>query len=90
MIQTQDKKRKIEKLYVYTDGGSRGNPGPAAIAVIICDKTNILNKYAEFIGKTTNNVAEYKALIKLQQLRFCLNQFRLKHHRIGEKENTHL
>lgn len=46
------------KLIINTDGGSRGNPGPAAIGVVIGSR-----KYGEYIGETTNNVAEYKALI---------------------------
>ena len=47
-----------KKLVIYTDGGARGNPGPAAIGYVVGGK-----KYGEFIGETTNNVAEYKALI---------------------------
>lgn len=48
------------KLIIYTDGGARGNPGPAAIGVAI----DGLNKhYSEAIGNTTNNIAEYKAMI---------------------------
>ena len=46
------------RLTIWTDGGARGNPGPAAIGVVIGGK-----KYGERIGETTNNVAEYKALI---------------------------
>ena len=46
------------KLIIYTDGGARGNPGPAAIGVVIGDR-----KYGEKIGDTTNNVAEYKAVV---------------------------
>lgn len=46
------------KLIIYTDGGARGNPGPAAIGVVIAGKG-----YSEAIGNTTNNVAEYKAVI---------------------------
>ena len=45
-------------LVIHTDGGARGNPGPAAIGAVIGAK-----KYGEKIGETTNNVAEYKALI---------------------------
>ncbi|MFZ2154020.1 MAG: ribonuclease HI family protein [Candidatus Moraniibacteriota bacterium] len=49
-----------EKIIIYTDGGSRGNPGPAAIGVWI----ETLNKrYGECIGIKTNNDAEYEALI---------------------------
>ena len=46
------------KLVISTDGGARGNPGPAAIGVVVGGK-----KYGERIGETTNNVAEYKALV---------------------------
>lgn len=55
----------IRKVRLYTDGGSRGNPGAGAIGVVICDESNkILHEYAECIGHCTNNQAEYKALIK--------------------------
>lgn len=61
------------KYILYTDGGSRGNPGPAGIGVVICDtKGEILKRYGETIGETTNNEAEYQALIfglkKLKQV----------------------
>ncbi len=46
------------KLIIYTDGGARGNPGPAAVGVIVGDQ-----KFRKYIGETTNNVAEYKAVI---------------------------
>lgn len=56
---------KVHTLHIYTDGGSRGNPGNAAIAFIIEDaEGNILEKHSRYIGVTTNNVAEYTALIK--------------------------
>ena len=49
---------------IYSDGGARGNPGPAAIGAIVCDeKGNILQEHGEVIGETTNNVAEYTAVI---------------------------
>lgn len=52
------------KLIVNVDGGARGNPGPAAIGVVVQDEgENILEEHAEKIGSATNNVAEYKALI---------------------------
>jgi len=52
------------KLIVYTDGGSRGNPGPAAIGVVVLnEKDEPLKKYSETIGDTTNNEAEYQAVI---------------------------
>ena len=55
-------------IYTNSDGGSRGNPGPAAIGVIIRKDEAILMKYSERINDCTNNVAEYKALIKALEL----------------------
>jgi len=60
---------KLNKIHVYTDGASRGNPGPSAIGVVIYDENkNVLEEYKECIGDTTNNTAEYKALIKALEL----------------------
>jgi ribonuclease HI len=51
-------------LKIYTDGASWGNPGPAAIgAVIKDDQQKILAKVSRYIGDTTNNQAEYQAVI---------------------------
>ena len=51
-------------LVIYTDGASRGNPGPGAIAFLILnEKGEILRKHKHYIGACTNNVAEYRALI---------------------------
>lgn len=59
------------KIIIHTDGGSRGNPGPAAIGVVIEGPTG-KNEYGEYIDETTNNEAEYRAVIfalkKLKQL----------------------
>lgn len=53
-----------KKIIIYTDGGSRGNPGPAAIGVVIKDeKGNLIKNYSEKIGEKTNNEAEYEAVI---------------------------
>jgi len=64
---------KMGKIIIYTDGGSRGNPGPAAIGVVICnEKGEEIKKYSEYIGEATNNEAEYRAVIfalkKVKQL----------------------
>lgn len=51
-------------LHTYSDGGARGNPGPAAIGVVLCDEQGqVLEERAECIGATTNNVAEYRAML---------------------------
>jgi ribonuclease HI len=53
------------KLYVHTDGGARGNPGPGAIGVAVKDeKKKIIKEVGKFIGRSTNNEAEYKAVIE--------------------------
>ncbi|MCX5686020.1 MAG: ribonuclease HI family protein [Candidatus Omnitrophica bacterium] len=55
---------KNKKVYIYADGGSRGNPGPAGIGVVILDeKKKRIKELSKYIGETTNNNAEYNALI---------------------------
>jgi ribonuclease HI len=52
------------KLVVNVDGGARGNPGPAAIAAVVQDVDGgVLEEHGEAIGRATNNVAEYRALL---------------------------
>lgn len=51
-------------LYCYIDGAARGNPGPAGIGVIITDQDGaVLREIARYLGETTNNVAEYRAIL---------------------------
>ena len=52
-------------LHLFTDGGSRGNPGQAAVGCVLFDplKNEVLREYGECIGVQTNNIAEYQALI---------------------------
>jgi ribonuclease HI len=53
------------KLTIYTDGASRGNPGPASYGFTISDENKkLLVEEGEYIGETTNNVAEYTAVLK--------------------------
>lgn len=60
---------KKQKITVYTDGGARGNPGPAAIGIVVnfgASAAAILGtskKYGEYLGEKTNNQAEYEAVI---------------------------
>jgi ribonuclease HI len=55
----------VTRLVVHVDGGARGNPGPAAIGVVVSDPGGeVLDELAERIGRATNNVAEYRALLR--------------------------
>lgn len=55
---------RYAKLTIYTDGGARGNPGPAGIGAVLYDEQkNIVAEISEYIGETTNNQAEYKAVV---------------------------
>jgi len=62
----------MRKISIYTDGGSRGNPGKAAIGVVfVNEKNQIIKKYSDYLGDNfTNNEAEYKAVI------FALKKFK--------------
>lgn len=55
----------MKKTFIaYTDGGARGNPGPAAAAAVIMDgQQNLVSKKTKFLGTATNNIAEYAGLI---------------------------
>jgi len=55
----------MKKIIIYTDGGSRGNPGKAGIGVVFCnEKGQTIKEYSEYLGDSlTNNEAEYQALI---------------------------
>jgi len=57
----------VDRVLIYCDGGSRGNPGPAAIGAVVLDPSthppSTLAEVSESIGVATNNVAEYRALI---------------------------
>jgi len=61
----------MKKVIIYTDGGSRGNPGPSAVGVVFCnEKGEVIKKYGQEIEQGTNNEAEYKAVI------FALSKFK--------------
>jgi ribonuclease HI len=52
------------KVVVHVDGGSRGNPGPAAAAAVVATPDGeVIDEAMEFLGRATNNVAEYRGLI---------------------------
>ena len=54
----------MKKIIIYSDGGARGNPGPAGIGAVLYDeKKKLLAEISTYLGVATNNQAEYKALI---------------------------
>ena len=72
--------KNYDKIFVYTDGGARGNPGPAAVGMVIKKKEGaVIKSYQEVIGERTNNEAEYEAVIlALRKLKFLLGRERVK------------
>lgn len=58
----------MDKLIIFSDGGARGNPGPAGIgAIIYNEQKQVVAEVSNFLGVTTNNQAEYQALISALQ-----------------------
>ncbi|PIZ94810.1 MAG: ribonuclease H [Candidatus Magasanikbacteria bacterium CG_4_10_14_0_2_um_filter_37_12] len=56
--------KKYMKLTIYTDGGSRGNPGPSATGIVIKNEAKqVVANYGEYLGRQTNNFTEYYAAI---------------------------
>jgi ribonuclease HI len=80
------------KIIIYTDGGSRGNPGLAAIGVILTnEKGNMIKEYAEKIGRATNNEAEYEAVIfGLQKAKLIFGGKKAKEMQIEMKMDSEL
>ena len=84
----------MTSLSVYTDGGARGNPGPAAIGVVVKgEQGKIIHEFGRTIGETTNNVAEYQAVIAAlewiktrprQEINFYLDSTLVVHQLKGE------
>ncbi len=63
------------RLRIYSDGASRGNPGPAAIAVKVLDERGFeVKTFSKFLGKRTNNEAEYEAVIAALTLASTLSK----------------
>ncbi len=64
----------MKKIFVYTDGGARGNPGPAAAGIVFYnEKKELIEKHSKYLGDNlTNNIAEYEAAI------FALEKFKSK------------
>ena len=82
----------MEKIVIYADGGSRGNPGPAGAGVAITDaKGNIVKGYSGFLGIKTNNEAEYEAVIfGLQKVKALLGKEKVKNTEIEFRLDSQL
>ena len=62
------------KITIYTDGGSRNNPGPSAIGILIYDESgNEIMRHSDFLGTATNNIAEYCAVVAALEIAISLN-----------------
>ena len=80
----------ISKAIIYADGGSRSNPGPSALGVVIADENGkILKEYSHYLGEATNNQAEYEAVIfalqKAKQLKIKEIELRVDSELIGKQ-----
>jgi len=92
----------MTKIIVYTDGASRGNPGPSAIGVAIClppaasakagdANGRVLKEYSKAIGKATNNEAEYQAVIfALKKIKALFGKKKVKDYEIEVKSDSQL
>ena len=82
----------MEKIIIYTDGGSRGNPGPSGIGVVIADgKGNMIKEYSSFLGVKTNNEAEYEAVIfGLRKIKALLGKEKIKNTEIEFRLDSQL
>lgn len=64
------------KLIIFTDGASRGNPGLASYGFVVLDDEKVIYRKGEFIGVTTNNVAEYTSV--LESLKYLSTKYKSK------------
>ncbi|MFA5349174.1 MAG: ribonuclease HI family protein [Candidatus Paceibacterota bacterium] len=82
----------MNKLIIYTDGASRGNPGKASIGVVFCDqKGETIKTYGQAIGITTNNEAEYQAVIfALKKSKALFGKEKIKEYDIEVRSDSQL
>ena len=80
------------KVIAYTDGGSRGNPGPAAIGVVIKDaEGRLVKSYGKYLGVATNNEAEYEAVVSaLQKIKALWGREKIKNMRVEMRMDSQL
>ena len=63
----------MKKLTIFTDGGSKGNPGPMTIGIVFQEEGKVIREICKKIGLGTNNQAEYTAVITALDLAYKLN-----------------
>ncbi|HEY4517481.1 MAG TPA: ribonuclease HI family protein [Candidatus Paceibacterota bacterium] len=82
----------MQKIFVFTDGGARGNPGPSGIGVVIQDgEGETIKEISKFLGRQTNNFAEYEAVIQgLEALKKHFGQTKAKELSIEIKMDSEL
>jgi len=82
----------MEKIILYADGGSRGNPGPGAAGVVICNKKEeVIKRYSEYLWKVTNNQAEYQAIILgLKKIKLLFGKKKAKNLKIEARTDSEL
>ena len=82
----------MDKLIIYTDGASRGNPGKASIGVMFCNNTGeTLKEYGQILGEATNNEAEYQAVIfALKKAKALFGKEKIKKHQIEIRSDSQL
>jgi ribonuclease HI len=80
----------METIIAYTDGGSRGNPGPSGIGVFVTDaKGKVLKKISKYLGTQTNNFAEYEAVIMaLEEIKKLFGAAKLKNIKIEIRSDS--
>lgn len=75
----------MNKMFINTDGGSRGNPGPAGIGVVFYDNNEKeIHSFKEYIGEATNNEAEYSAIVSAIKILLKSDLFDLNKNDDGE------
>lgn len=82
----------MQKIIAYTDGGSRGNPGPAALGVVIADeKGRSIKTYGRALGEKTNNEAEYAAVIfALEKIKALYGKEKIKNAKVEIRMDSEL
>lgn len=82
----------MQTFTIYTDGGARGNPGPAGAGAVVLDGTGKeIARVSKFLGRQTNNWAEYEAIyLGLEALKKKVGAAKLKHARVEVKMDSEL